>query len=185
MQARSLQHTFYSAIKAHPVFIVTNMEHPDHIRTLLPFEVNSPLLRLALLATDLGATRLVFTPQERHGAVIYACQHGSMKTMQSVLLSNAHGIPAAGFRWCEINRGFFCDELVAWGEALSAWTNDGAEHLLGLPDPQPARYDANEPAHRECREQVLAYFQAQGWKYAVDGLSPPVTAKAAEAPSAA
>lgn len=176
----TLQRTFQDAVAYGPVLIVAPMPTPDHSNTNAPIK-NSPLIGAALLATNLGATRLVFNPAEHHAAVIYLTAHGSKPEMQMVLQLGAK-VPAVGFRWCALNSGFFCDEFVAWGQRIApGLKRDGdrfsSRHVLNLGAPINVQYDPELPAHVECIEQVLHYFQAQAWERAVAELDPPVYAR--------
>lgn len=175
----SLLATFKAAIAHGPVLVVAPMLHPNHLHTQDPLVDNSPLVRAALLATDLGARRLVFSASERHSAVIYLTAHGSSPAMLQVV-SASKTIPAVGFYWCSLNAGFFCHEIAVWGERLSATLGEGAEyqHLLGLPGPIQVAYD-ERPAHAACIAQVLNYFHSQGWLSAADRLAAGHTTAAA------
>lgn len=181
MHEPTLKQALQAAITHGPVLIVAPMATPDHTNTNFPITDNSPLIRAALLATNLGASRLVFNPAERHAAVIYLTMHGSKLEMQQVLQLGAV-VPAVGFRWCSLNAGFFCDEIVVWGQVIKPWTKSvgGGQsvHVLELGAPRPANFDPEFPAHAACIEQVLGYFQAQGWAQAAAELCPPVYATA-------
>ena len=63
----SIESTFLEAVKRGPVLILDNMHDKTHAGTLDPIVEKSPLIRLAILAVDLGAIDPLLAPLADNG----------------------------------------------------------------------------------------------------------------------
>lgn len=76
---------FLNVIRAGgPVLIQVGMTDPSHGNTRDPIEQFSPLVRLSLAAVDLGATNLVFSPEDEFAAIL-GDVHTAAHTLESLV----------------------------------------------------------------------------------------------------
>ena len=176
----TIESTFLEALKAGPVLVLDNMHDKTHAATVDPLVDRSPLIKLALLAVDLGADpnylSFNFRPpasklaMRDYTAAVYGLQPDG-PDMQRLLKSDA---PALGFHWCELNRMWFVDEFVAHRKVLKASrAKDGNEHVRDLIvwiNPQPAKFDRGNPKHMRVVERIHVHFNNQGWHTAAERL---------------
>ena len=176
----TIESIFLEGLKQGPVLILGNMHDRTHAATDDPLIERSPLIRLAILAVDLGADpdylSFDFRPpasalaMRDYTAVIYGLQPDG-PDMQRMLKSDA---PAFGFHWCELNRMFFVDEFVAHRKVLKASrAKDGNEHVrdpIVWIEPQPAKLDRANPKHLRVVERIHVHFSNQGWHTAAERL---------------
>ena len=197
----SIESTFLEAVKRGPVLILDNMRDKTHAGTFDPIVEKSPLIRLAILAVDLGAEpgmlsfnysrpENVARPdyQRCFYAVLYALQPDGAEMARMLKLN----LPTLGFHWCELNSMWFVDEFAAYGRRMkasrpSADNPNVRESLVAL-EPMAASVDLANPKHVRVLELVKEHFEAQGWVTAAERLAKcmePQTAVESAAPVAA
>ena len=180
----SIESTFLEAVKRGPVLILDNMRDKTHAGTLDPIVEKSPLIRLAILAVDLGAEpgmlsfnysrpENVARPdyQRCFYAVLYALQPDGADMARMLKLN----LPTLGFHWCELNSMWFVDEFAAYGRRMkssrpSADNPNVRESLVAL-EPMAASVDLANPKHVRVLELVKEHFEAQGWVTAAERLA--------------
>ena len=179
--AMTIESIFFAALKRGPVILLDNMNDRTHAATHDPLVDQSPLIRLAILAVDLGADpdTLWFDgkvhPRSGPGpwsaaAVMYNVGADSPE-LDHALRS---GVPAIGFQYCTLNAMFFVDEFGAYGQRIKASrAKDGNEHVrdpIVWIEPMPAKLDRGKPEHLRVVERVHVYFNNQGWHTAAERL---------------
>ena len=180
----SIESTFLEAVKRGPVLILDNMRDKTHAGTFDPIVERSPLIRLAILAVDLGAEpgmlsfnysrpENVARPdyQRCFYAVLYALQPDGAEMARMLKLN----LPTLGFHWCELNSMWFVDEFAAYGRRMkssrpSADNPNVRESLVAL-EPMAASVDLANPKHVRVLELVKEHFEAQGWVTAAERLA--------------
>jgi len=180
----SIESTFLEAVKRGPVLILDNMRDKTHAGTLDPIVEKSPLIRLAILAVDLGAEpgMLSFNYSRPENvarpdypscfyAVLYALQPDTPDMVRMLKLR----VPTLGFHWCELNRMWFVGEFAAYGARMkaskpSADNPNVSESLVAL-EPMAASVDLVNPKHVRVLELVKEHFEAQGWVTAAERLA--------------
>ena len=63
-EAVEIQTAFLEKVGTGPVFVSANMADPSHAGTNMPLVRFSPLIRIAIAATEMGATTLIFDRAE-------------------------------------------------------------------------------------------------------------------------
>ena len=177
----TIESIFLGAVKRGPVLVIDNMADPTHAATDDPITTRSPLIRLAILAVDLGAdpSKLVFKSEAlfegggfAKGALASLYAMHDCPELNRLLMTD---VPALGFHWCELNRMWFVGEFVHNRQRLKAdRPKDGNEHVREAViwvEPLAAQVDLNNPKHVQALESVMGYFARKGWVSAVKRLA--------------
>lgn len=181
--SQTIESIFLEALKRGPVLLLDNMHDRTHAATADPIVGFSPLIKLALLAVDLGADpdMLRFNdPARRAGmseaqaADITAVMYNVGADDPELMRALRSGKPALGFHYCPLNAMYFVDEFGAFGKRLKAGRCKGDNPNVTSPivwfDPMPAKFDLDNPRHLRTLQLVKEHFTRQGWHTAAERL---------------
>ena len=172
----SIESTFLEALKHGPVVLFDNMKDRTHAGTHDPLVDHSPLIRLAILAVDLGADpdRLEFwlAPHKWTAEAVMYNVGADCPELTRALQS---GKPALGFHYCPLNAMYFVDEIGIFGEriktSLPKPDNENVRTAFVWFDPMPARFDRSLKHHIRVVERIKEHFERQGWTTAAERLA--------------
>ena len=176
MTTPTIESIFLAALKTGPVTIIDNMKDRTHAATGDPLVVHSPLVRLAILAVDLGADpeRVWFNhspTRTREAAAAMYNVGADDPVLTSVLRS---GLPAIGFHFCSLNGMYFIDEVGLYGQRVKTSRQEGDNPKVLQPfvwfEPQAAAFDRANPAHMRVVRRIHVHFNNNGWHTAAERL---------------
>lgn len=176
MTTPTIESIFLAALKTGPVTIIDNMKDRTHAATSDPLVVHSPLVRLAILAVDLGADpeRVWFNhspTRTREAAAAMYNVGADDPVLTSVLQS---GLPAIGFHYCSLNSLYFVDEVGLYGQRLktSRLESDNPNVLQPFVwfEPRAANFNLDNPDHVRLLQRVKQHFVSNGWHTAAERL---------------
>ena len=179
----TIESTFLAAVKAGPVLLLDNMGDRTHAATNDPLTSNSPLIRLAILAVDLGADPelLCFNKHqrlagmtERQCSEVSAVMYNVGADCDDLTRALKYDVPTIGFHYCSLNAMYFVDEFGAYGQRLKAHRpkedNENVQVPLVWFEPMPARVDFANAKHLRVLERIHIHFNNQGWTMAAERL---------------
>jgi len=173
--------TFLEVCKTGPVLLLAPMTDPSHKRTKDPMLRFSPLLRLAVAASNLGITKLVFDPNEKYVAILgtvaavqllkslpnYERATPTAKLLERAIIAVEAGskaplpkkpskIPGLFLHWCELNAMFF-------DHAVSSANRSYKTSARSIKD--RAVFNTRKKAHHTAILQVENHFQQMADNY--------------------
>lgn len=165
MEARDIDTMFREAVQSGPVLILANMSRPDHSATIDPITENSPLVRMAIVAANLGATSFTFAADGpiAYRAAVYAYQPHDTAAMQALA---GRGVPAMGVHWCGLNAWAEAMEYAHGGEYVEVRVkSEKRPNTIGITVDyrDHAQIDYANPAHVRAMEAVEGWFHVNGW----------------------
>lgn len=178
----TIESIFLAAVKRGPIIILDNMKDRTHAATTDPLVDHSPLIRLAILAVDLGAdpdqiefngyvTRSTAPGGWSASAVMYNVGADCPELTRAL----QSGLPTLGFHYCPLNAMYFVDEFGAYGQRIKAdRAKDGNENVrdpIVWIDPAATRFDRGLGKHYRVVDRIREHFERRGWITAAERLA--------------
>jgi len=161
-EAIQVLEAFQALVSTGPVFVGPHMGDINHTTTNTPLVRYSPLVRMALVATNLGGVPLVFDEAKIHTCTtaVVKFQPPTTPVMQALA---AKRIPTLSFHWCGLNSMFFVEEVMHGvlfpAKVYSTVNPNIVGNVLGIRG--TAKVDPKNPAHLDAIEQVLQFLKTQ------------------------